>query len=220
MSLRAHVDAYQAQWIRRYLEPGDQPWKLVLDHWLSNQYGRGTLIAKFQAGDTSWAADAPYGSYISACLTKFEALKLNQDTTILDHHVIGEPIFHSWRFDLPDITTEIMNRWKNDIAVERVKDVIDEATKNIFTDETMRDWVDSKAPLRVKRTQGRHEEWIRETMETWPQIKRAITKAITESAEAARFVWEFGVAVAHVRASVEVLPPGSLFRRVGDWGAE
>ena len=28
------------------------------------------------------------------------------------------------------------------------------------------------------------------------------------------------MAVAHVRASVEVLPPGSFFRRVGDWGAE
>ena len=45
----------------------------------------------------------------------------------------------------------------------------------------MEDWVDSKAPPRVKKTQGRHEEWIRETMETWPQIKNAITKAITDA---------------------------------------
>ena len=45
-----------------------------------------------------------------------------------------------------------MNRWKNDIAVERVKDVINESTKDVFADGTMKDWIDTKAPPRVQQT--------------------------------------------------------------------
>ena len=83
---------------------------------------------------------------------------------ILCIHELGEikRRIGAWRstsrlsiFDLPGIPTEIMNRWKNDIAVERVKDVINESTKDIFTDETMKDWVDTKAPPRVQRTPKR-----------------------------------------------------------------
>ena len=29
-----HVEAFYAQWGRRYLDPREAPWKSVLDHWI------------------------------------------------------------------------------------------------------------------------------------------------------------------------------------------
>ena len=34
MHFRAHAEAFYAHWIRRYLEPGEAPWKRVVDRWI------------------------------------------------------------------------------------------------------------------------------------------------------------------------------------------
>ena len=38
MHWRAHVKAFQMQWVLRYLDPRKAPWKDVLDHWIANEY--------------------------------------------------------------------------------------------------------------------------------------------------------------------------------------
>ena len=46
MHLESHIKAFQAQWIIKYLDPRDSPWKNALDHWLSDdKLGRGTIRA-------------------------------------------------------------------------------------------------------------------------------------------------------------------------------
>ena len=45
MHLESHIKAFQAQWIIKYLDPRDSPWKNALDHWLSDdKLGRGILL--------------------------------------------------------------------------------------------------------------------------------------------------------------------------------
>ena len=34
MNWDIHVEAFYAQWGRRYLDPREAPWKSVLDHWI------------------------------------------------------------------------------------------------------------------------------------------------------------------------------------------
>ena len=47
MHFESHVKAFQAQWMRRYLHPGKEPWKIVADTWLAEPYpiGRGMILA-------------------------------------------------------------------------------------------------------------------------------------------------------------------------------
>ena len=34
MDWTAHVNAFYAQWVPRYLDPSERPWKEVLDFWI------------------------------------------------------------------------------------------------------------------------------------------------------------------------------------------
>ena len=48
MHIRNHITAFQAQWIIKYLDPRNAPWKDVLDRWILNddQLGRGTILCR------------------------------------------------------------------------------------------------------------------------------------------------------------------------------
>jgi hypothetical protein len=66
MHFRSHAQAYYAQWIRRYLEPGDQPWKKVADRWLATSiHGRGALLINGGVGGPSVRAREGLGDWAS-----------------------------------------------------------------------------------------------------------------------------------------------------------
>ena len=50
MHLKSHIKAFQAQWIVKYLDPRDSPWKDVLDHWIlrkdSGRQGQTTPLGR------------------------------------------------------------------------------------------------------------------------------------------------------------------------------
>ena len=47
MHIRNHITGFQAQWIIKYLDPRDAPWKDVLDRWIlkDDRLGRGTILS-------------------------------------------------------------------------------------------------------------------------------------------------------------------------------
>ena len=97
--LPSHIKAFHAQWIRRYLHPGNPPWKKIADVWLAQPYpaGRGSILAAITGN--LYTDIPPTAPYLRACVKAFEEIKLQQDTTILDHRVAAEPAFVNNRFD-------------------------------------------------------------------------------------------------------------------------
>ena len=100
--LRAHVKAIHAHWVRKYLEPGSHPWKLVVDQWACAPYkcGRGSLLSNFrQSADGSTPIRIPsQARYLRKCFQAFHDVGFRQDTTILDRRVLAESVFYNHRF--------------------------------------------------------------------------------------------------------------------------
>ena len=61
MHWRAHVKAFQMQWVLRYLDPRKAPWKDVLDHWIANEYhvGRKIVMVPHAPGSKTLASHLP-----------------------------------------------------------------------------------------------------------------------------------------------------------------
>ena len=177
MHFRSHALAYYTQWIRRYIEPGNQPWKQVADLWLTDTcYGRGAILAK---GNPYLGNVPTRARYLRRCLKTFYSLQLKQDTTKLTHTVQSEPIFDNWRFSI-DIDEDVAKRWMKFIGLQRIYDVIDGAHARIFTDDEMDEYTYTHAPRYLKGAAAR--TFSDALMSTWPAIKAEITPAIVQAA--------------------------------------
>jgi hypothetical protein len=177
MHFRSHALAYYTQWIRRYIEPGNQPWKQVADLWLTDTcYGRGAILAK---GNPYLGKVPTRARYLRRCLKTFHSLQLKQDTTKLTHTVQSEPIFDNWRFSI-DIDEDVAKRWMKFIGLQRIYDVIDGAHARIFTDDEMNEYTYTHAPRYLKGAAAR--TFSDALMSTWPAIKAEITPAIVQAA--------------------------------------
>ena len=102
MHWSSHITAFKLQWIYRYIEPREAPWKQVLDHWIANAYplGRAALLAKRPALSRFHLKLPVKLTYLRSCFREFEKLQLRQDVTApLTANVQAEPLFQSWRFD-------------------------------------------------------------------------------------------------------------------------
>ena len=123
MHLESHVKAFQAQWIIKYLDPRDSPWKDVLDHWLlqDDGLGRGTLLRR---GHTDQAYKLPLRSiHMRACLTAFANLGLAQDTSLLTHETQGESLFFNNRFPSP-LEPHLAEEWYSTGLAVTLSDLI------------------------------------------------------------------------------------------------
>ena len=72
MDWTAHVNAFYAQWVPRYLDPSERPWKEVLDFWIvrDEQRGRGVVMS---AEEQVWKR-LPQRSYFRGTLSQCELL--------------------------------------------------------------------------------------------------------------------------------------------------
>ena len=69
MHWSSHVTAFKLQWVYRYIEPRDAPWKQVLDHWIAEPYrlGRAALLAR-HTKQIKFYRRLPIGlSYLRSC---------------------------------------------------------------------------------------------------------------------------------------------------------
>ena len=177
MHFRSHALAYYSQWVRRYLEPGNQPWKTVADLWLTDTYlGRGAILAK---GHPYEGKIPKRAKYLRRCLKTFLSLQPTQDTTKLTHTVQSEPIFDNWRFSI-DIDENTAKKWMKYVGLQRIYDVIDGTCARIFTDEEMTEYTYTHAPPHLKGAAAR--TFSDELMNTWPAIKAAITQDMIQAA--------------------------------------
>lgn len=122
MHLPAHIMAFQAQWVIKYLDPRDSPWKDVLDHWFSNttRLGRGVIMSP--RGPKGISKLPPTCSYLQECFASFAELDLQQDLTILDFKSTGEPLWHSPRFRIP-LARDSIEQWTHGLSYYRISDV-------------------------------------------------------------------------------------------------
>ena len=104
MHLESHIKAFQAQWIIKYLDPRDSPWKDVLDHWLdtNDRLGRGTIMTP--RGLDVFERIPERCTYIRKCFESFHELDLKQDLTLLTYRSTGEPLWKNPRFTVPRMT--------------------------------------------------------------------------------------------------------------------
>ena len=119
MHLRSHIRAFQAHWMRRYLDPGKPPWKSIADLWLEEPYpaGRGTILAAIIGN--LYTDIPPKAKYLRACVKEFETIKLIQDTSILDDKVAGEPLDLNHRFTIP-LDGDTMAQWSKYVGFKRI----------------------------------------------------------------------------------------------------
>ena len=98
MDWTAHVNAFYAQWVPRYLDPSERPWKEVLDFWIvrDEQRGRGVVMS---AEEQVWKR-LPQKSYFRKCFSEFSKLKVKQDTTVMPLNLQAEYLFENHRFKI------------------------------------------------------------------------------------------------------------------------
>ena len=177
---RSHIKAFYAQWIRRYLDPSEPPWKKVADAWIGDRYpiGRGAMLTNVIG---SFVTDVPTTApYLRACIRAFEDIRLKQSTSILDHRVAAESLFDNHRFELP-IEDEASADWSKFVGLRRIHHLIDADTSAPFTEEDMTAYAYTHAPAHIKDTPEVH-EWVEALMSHWPDIIEHIPDAITRAA--------------------------------------
>ena len=122
MHLPSHIKAFQAQWIIRYLDPRDSPWKDVLDHWFTSadRLGRGALMSS--KGHRLIRRVPMSCTYLHACFASFYELGITQDLSLLTYQSAGEPLFKNPRFSIP-LQSENIEEWVHGLHTFRLSDV-------------------------------------------------------------------------------------------------
>ena len=179
--LKSHMKAFHAQWIRRYLHPSNPPWKSIADIWLAEPYSmkRGAILTNVTGSlYTDIPATAPY---LRACVKAFEEIRLQQDTTIIDHRVAGESIFFNPRFDAT-ASDDHAATWAKYIGLHRINNLFDTDTGKLFTQQDMDNYTTTLAPDNIVGT-PKAREWADDLMQTWPALINSVPKAVTDAAK-------------------------------------
>ena len=148
MHWHSHVKAFQLQWVLRYVDPRDAPWKQVLDHWIASRYhvGRKILFVPHPAGAKSFASHLPPQlKYMRACFKEFQKLPLRQDITILSPSVAAEALFTNPRFKIT-MAEHKAYLWKEHMQTYTVADLINRDTGLPHSSEDWKRWYYSLAP--------------------------------------------------------------------------
>ena len=167
MHLPSHIKAFQAQWIIKYLDPRDAPWKRVLDHWIlsDDQLGRGTVLCS--RGQSRLADRLPANAtYIRACFHAFQELGIKQDLSLVSHATEGEPLWFNNRFHV-DLDQETKKIWSNDLETVRLSDLLN-ADGRFSTSREWDAWYEQFAPEDLDDED--REEWIHDRSVERPMI--------------------------------------------------
>ena len=158
--LESHIKAFQAQWIIKYLDPRDSPWKEVLDHWLDtdNRLGRGTIMTP--GGMDVFKRIPRRCTYIRKCFESFYELDLRQDLSLLTYRSTGEPLWKNSRFTIPGMTpngggVHDKSAWTENLNTYRLSD-LESPKGGYISDQELSRRIDGNAPsdLSARRTRG------------------------------------------------------------------
>ena len=158
MDWEIHVEAFYAQWGRRYLDPRKAPWKLVLDHYIANKYhiGRGILVAKLGSKERLWADVPKQARYARRCIRAFEDLHITQhDQISVDTQ--ADPLFNNNFFDT-GLDAAAAKQWQARLDTTQLVDLLNEDGQ-LFTPQEWHDTFHAMAPTRMRGKQRSH-EWV------------------------------------------------------------
>ena len=119
MHWSSHCEAYYATWIVKYLHPRKAPWKILLRHYIDDEYiHEGILLSAATDRDRTQKVPAS-ATYMRKCLRAFAALGITQDTSLLDCSIQAEPLWHNnrWFIPIPDAHAML---WQKYIDVTHV----------------------------------------------------------------------------------------------------
>ena len=114
LSLKAHLKAYSAQWIRMLFEPRGACWNLIIDHWLP--FPRGMIIANISHYIKKRILNSipKQASLFRLALRNFWSLGIKADLNYIDNKikepdfVLSFPIFYNHLFT---IKTRNLDLW-------------------------------------------------------------------------------------------------------------
>ena len=134
-----HVTGFQAEWMIRYLQPGEAAWKQIMDQFilydkkgkLRYPEGRGSLLMNLSARQkTAIIASIPKGAeYMRTCLREFWKLRIRP---VGMEGVGTESPWHRWRFKA-DTTNAMRAYAKNVLNVTQMTDFMDVERNRPFT---------------------------------------------------------------------------------------
>ena len=155
-----HVKAIQAQWMIRYLQPGDAAWKRILDSWilgdnkLRTKYPEGRVAILLKLTNQQRLAmlrSIPSGArYWKECLMEFWKLNLTPTTTGLEN-IGAESPWHGYRSRLSPPDYHTMLYCKNILNIHQISDFIDSSTNHRFSKEDWKDFVEELEEIKKKR---------------------------------------------------------------------
>jgi len=145
MDWDSHVSAYYAQWIRRYLDPRQAPWKVAVDHIFRDQIGtlgtgRAFIVSShFQNADL--LSSIPAGAtLLRKAVREFRAMNL--EMAALPESAVAlpaQPIFGNPNFKV-EISSASIKSWSERLKTRRLKDLVDEKGVR-FSAEHWEQWI-------------------------------------------------------------------------------
>ena len=183
MHLESHIKAFQAQWIIKYLDPRDSPWKDVLDHWIlgngtrtdDTRLGRGVILTP---RGLKRAERLPAAStYMRACFEAFADLGVQQDLTIITHATQGEPLWRNNRFTVRGVHDQ--ETWEYDLATYRLSDLL--SPDGFYSTDEWSEWFTQLMPQELNGKRIRQDEWRDERERDLPIIKMSVPKPVRDA---------------------------------------
>jgi len=166
MDWATHVSSFTAQWMFRYVQPGDSSWKDLLDHFLLNSksgkelYPEGRVIVFSNLSVSAKRAMLQRlpkkAKYMRECLKSFWKLKLQPIYENSRWEGIEADLFwHSHRCQHVAAPHEI-RYCKDTLNVLTFSDIVDHTTNQLFTRDQWRDFVEDIEEERTGVTPSNH----------------------------------------------------------------
>ena len=185
MHLKSHIKAFQAQWIVKYLDPRDSPWKDVLDHWIlrkdsgrqgqTTPLGRGVILTPGELARR--AKRLPEASaYMRACFAAFAELDVRQDLSLITHATAGEPLWHNNRFTIKGADE---SAFTEHLLTYRLSDLFD--SNGFYTRDNWAHWFEEHAPFDSDDEEDEKDEWITARELDLPNIRPAIPREVRDA---------------------------------------
>ncbi|MDC0525679.1 reverse transcriptase family protein [bacterium] len=180
MHLKSHIKAFQAQWLIKYVDPRQSPWKDVADVWLrrNDRLGRGSIMA---AGRIEHTIPARC-QFLRSCLASFLEIDVRQDTTYFPESAQSESLWRNNRFTIP-IYHHQSHEWTHNMDTYRLHDLIS-AENAPFTADEWDAHIEDCARKNPHLSEAAREKWIEDRQHERPivaaHVPGKVKKAIRE----------------------------------------
>ena len=151
MSWKRHTEAFNAEWVLRYLHPGDAQWKELWDHILLiddegyERYpqGRAILISNLSKQDKARILKSipKECDHMRTCIKDFWTMNITQNTSLPpDRNIAGEPFYGNYRFPNP-IRYKDAVWWHNILETSCIGDLFNKTYDRPYTIQEWRDYI-------------------------------------------------------------------------------